>query len=334
MEPEREGRQRIGPLTRIPGLLKDMGADPADVLGDSAGLPADALNDSDGSITYLAASRLLEACVALTGCLHFGLLVGQLAKLDDFGTVGQLMRTAPDLRTALFDWVGHQHCQCRGAVTCLLALDDTLLFGYAVYQPGVAALDQIADLVMAANCSVLRELADARPDEILLAHSPPGDLRPYRRIFPSPVRFDAEQTGLLLSLSSLARPNRGANPAMHSELERQIARSASGEEPDFKTRLLRLLRPQIVVHSPRVEEVADHLSVHPRTLNRRLHDEGTSFREVLNEARFEVARQLLSNTQMEITQIALAFGYANSSVFSHAFRRWAGVPPSEWRTKR
>jgi len=74
--------------------------------------------------------------------------------------------------------------------------------------------------------------------------------------------------------------------------------------------------------------VARRLTMHPRTLNRRLQEEGRTFRKLLNEVRFKVARQLLLGTRMGVTEIA---GAANTSAFSYAFSRMAGAPPHEWR---
>jgi transcriptional regulator GlxA family with amidase domain len=73
--------------------------------------------------------------------------------------------------------------------------------------------------------------------------------------------------------------------------------------------------------------------MHPRTLNRRLRNEGTTFRKLLNESRFEVARQLLTGTRLEVGGIAGALGYADISALSHAFHRMAGASPVQWRNR-
>ncbi|WP_354119605.1 AraC family transcriptional regulator [Bradyrhizobium sp. LA6.12] len=65
--------------------------------------------------------------------------------------------------------------------------------------------------------------------------------------------------------------------------------------------------------------------------NRRLKAEGTNFRDLLNEARFSVSRQLLAGTKMDVIGISLALGYSEPSSFTHAFQRWSGMTPSEWR---
>ena len=71
--------------------------------------------------------------------------------------------------------------------------------------------------------------------------------------------------------------------------------------------------------------------MHPRTLNRRLRAERTTFRKLLNQARFDVARQLLAGTHMDVSGISGALGYAETSAFTHAFRHMAAASPAEWR---
>ena len=71
--------------------------------------------------------------------------------------------------------------------------------------------------------------------------------------------------------------------------------------------------------------------MHPRTLNRRLRAERTTFRKLLNKARFDTARQLLAGTRMDVSGISGALGYAETSGFTHAFHHMAGTSPAEWR---
>ncbi len=79
------------------------------------------------------------------------------------------------------------------------------------------------------------------------------------------------------------------------------------------------------------DDLAQMLSLHRRTLSRRLRAQGTTFQKVLDEVRFEVACQLLEHTGAPIDQIATALCYADVSAFMHAFRRWSGTTPALWR---
>jgi AraC-like DNA-binding protein len=81
---------------------------------------------------------------------------------------------------------------------------------------------------------------------------------------------------------------------------------------------------------PTLPDVADELDIHPRTLRRRLAEEGTSFRSLLNEARSTVAVDLLRNVGLTTEEVATRLGYTEVSTFSHAFKRWHGVAPGEY----
>jgi AraC-like DNA-binding protein len=81
---------------------------------------------------------------------------------------------------------------------------------------------------------------------------------------------------------------------------------------------------------PTLPEVAEGLDVHPRTLRRRLAEEGTSFRALLNEARSAIAVDLLRNVELTVEEVSTRLGYTEVSTFSHAFKRWYGVAPSAY----
>ncbi len=79
------------------------------------------------------------------------------------------------------------------------------------------------------------------------------------------------------------------------------------------------------------DDLAQMLSIHRRTLNRRLKAEGTTFQRVLDEVRFDIARDLLSNSNVHLDDIAATLGYAAVTPFMRTFRRWSGTTPGQWR---
>ncbi|OAF15540.1 hypothetical protein AYJ54_39955 [Bradyrhizobium centrolobii] len=307
-----------------------MGQDPATVIA-GAGINPDLLRNPENSLSFIELDRLVQACVAATGCEHFGLLVGQRSTTASLGLVGRLMRTAPTLRDAILDLCTNQRRYVRGAVTYLVIQKDTAFWGYAIHHPGMKAIDQIGDGAMAAGFSFMKELVGAAPDEILISRRAPGNTAPYRLLFGSTPRFDAQQYAMAFPVSLLDRPVRSADRELRRILEKSVAAYWAVEQPSMTHTVARMLRARVIFPDISLEAVASELAMLPRTLNRRLQAEGKSFRELVNEARFEVARQLLAGTRMDVTDIALALGYANPSGFTHAFQRWSGVAPSEWR---
>ena len=163
---------------------------------------------------------------------------------------------------------------------------------------------------------------------MLLAHAPPADASPYRRLFRCPVRFNAELNALRFPGSWLDRPVPGADAVLLRSLEVQANALA---QPDLIEKLRRSLRVQLLNRVASGDAVAELLTMHRRTLNRRLQALGTTFREVLDDVRFEAACQLLALTELPLDDIADALGYAGISPFTRAFRRRAGVAPGQWR---
>jgi len=95
--------------------------------------------------------------------------------------------------------------------------------------------------------------------------------------------------------------------------------------------LRRVLRTELLKEACSAATVARLFSMHRRTLHRHLRTEGLAFRQVANEIRFEIACELLNNTDMALSQIATVLRYSELSAFSRAFRRWSGQSPSTWR---
>jgi AraC-like DNA-binding protein len=325
-----EGQHRIGALVELPQVLRELGEDPTTVI-EGAGINPERLRNPENSISFVELGRLLQACVTATGCEHFGLLVGQRSATACLGLVGRLMRTAPTLKDAILDLCTNQRRYVRGAVAYLVIQNDIAFWGYAVHYQRLQAIEQIGDGAMAIAFNMMRELVGAAPDEILTSRRVPIDAAPYHRFFGSALRFNAEQYAMAFPKDLLSRPVSSADHELRRILEKSVADYWAVTQPSITQSIARMLHARVVFPDATLEAVASELSMHPRTLNRRLQAEGTNFRDLVNAARFSVSRQLLAGTKMDVTDIALALGYADTSNFTHAFQRWSGITPSEWR---
>ena len=96
-------------------------------------------------------------------------------------------------------------------------------------------------------------------------------------------------------------------------------------------RMILLARPG---EFPTIEQAAEQLNLSTRTLRRRLKEEGCSFRELLNEVRFQMARDYLTETRLPLSEISWLLGYTEPGNFSHAFNRWCGLTPRAYRNQR
>ena len=324
-----ENRQRVGLLVELPPLLSDLDQDPSTVCA-NAGIDGAALRDPESTLSFDEVGRLFRACVEETQCQHFGLLLGQRSATRSLALVGRLMRNAPTLKQAMMDLCTNQPRYVRGSVVYLVIRNDAAFWGFGVHHPGMEAVEHVSEAAISVGVSMMRELVGRRPDQVLLARRPPPDLDPYQRLLGVIPQFEAEQNAIVFSTDLLASPILGANQKQREALEKTVATYWALKEPNIVEQVNRILRARVIFGDASLANVASVLSMHPRTLNRRLLAEGKSFRDLLSEARCEVARQLLSVTTMKITAIAQALGYANPSAFTRAFERWSGMPPSAW----
>jgi AraC-like DNA-binding protein len=129
----------------------------------------------------------------------------------------------------------------------------------------------------------------------------------------------------------LAKAIPTADPVSHAQARKFVAERRNFLQPDILDRIMRVLVPLVLAGTPSLKATAELLVAHPRTLNRALRTHGLSFREAVNEARFEMASQLLRDTRVSVGSLAQILGYSEVSAFARFFSSMAGLSPSEWK---
>jgi AraC-like DNA-binding protein len=151
--------------------------------------------------------------------------------------------------------------------------------------------------------------------------------------FQCPVLFNADHNSLVFSLEDIDRPFLTHNPellamvAPHLEAELQLQRKEQTIHDQVKAVLKRLLAGQ----RPAMEHVARELRLSSRTLQRRLTEEGVTFKQLLEDARRELARHYLLHSSLELNETAYLLGYEDANSFFRAFQHWEGTSPGQWR---
>jgi len=323
----------VGPAA-IPAVLRKLGHDPGAILRE-AGLDPALFDDNDNLIPLSGLGRLVTLCVARTGCEEFGLLVGQRAGLHSLGLVGLLARYAPDVGTALRRLGEYMYLHHGGTLTAVNAEGDTATLSYDIHQPNVESTDRIGDGSLAVLFNILRELCgpDWRPIEVHFARGKPGNVEPYAAFFEAPLRFGTGQNAIVFSSVWLGRRLPELDAELRRLIKRQLDEIEARHADAFPDQVRGVLRAALLTRHASAEEVSALFSMHSRTLNRRLREFNTSFRELVDEGRYEIARQMLENTWLDVTDIASSLGYADASAFTRAFRRWSGATPAAWRVR-
>ena len=327
-----EGMVRVGPVGATPEVLKALGWDPSEVLAET-GIDLQIFEDPDNLLSFSSRAHLLAVCRDLTACPHFGLMVGQRADLSSFGLVGYLAMHSQSVEAAIRSLVRYLHLHGQGGRLVLEQNGNTAFMGYEIYQALPDGADQLEDAAIALIYSVLRELCggDWGPTDVWFTHRMPPDTRPFQDFLHAPLRFDRDKSGVFFSARWLQRSVRAADPELHRLLQKQIDELEERYRDEFPAQVRRVLHHALLSRQFSAEEVAALFSIHSRTLHRRLKANGTSFREISDDCRFSIARQMLETSDAPIMQIAELLDYADARAFGRAFKRWSGLSPGRWR---
>ena len=339
-KPSRQARSaiptvRVGGAFAIPEVLRQLGADPATVLAE-VGVDVRLFDDPDNLIPYAKRARLLEHCVARTGCVHFGLLVGQRGGLESLGIVGLLSKCSPDVGEALLSLSRHLRVHARGAVIELSNFGELAKLSYSITRSKVVAADQIGDAAVAMMFNAMLTLCGPKwkPLEVCFIHHAPQDLRPYRQFFRAPLTFDAGANAVMFHSDWLQRPLINSDQELQRVLAKRVRELEAEFRDDVPEQVRGVLRTVLLTDHARADKIAAQFGVDRRTLNRRLGEYGLSFQGLLDEIRFEVAGQMLETSGMDVAQIADLLHYVDASTFTRAFRRWSNATPGQWRKRR
>jgi AraC-like DNA-binding protein len=325
----------VGTLMPVPRLLTERGIDPARTLAEF-GLDLAYLKNPENTIAFATMARIESRCAELTQCPHFGLLIGQCDSSSSLGTLGFLMRSAPDVRTAIDDVTRHFRVHNASAEMALVEVGDLASVSYRILPASVVGSEHVLDCAMALTFKVMQRLCgpEWRPVEVRLGHTRPPNVAPYRGLFGAPLRFDESETALFFARDWLDRKLDDADPIMHLMMAQRVGDLESHVDEGLANQMRRTLPELVATRGASLAAVAQLVGVEPRTLNRRLAAEGSSFMQLRDDAVRSIACQLLEHTQMPIGEIADRLGYANPSAFNRAFHRWEGPGPAQWRASR
>ncbi len=299
-----------------------------------AGLDPGALGNPENWIPADELGVLIDACVEATNCEHFGLLVGAQFTLGSMGALGYLMRHSATLLDALRALVVHLELQDRAAVTLMLDPSASqIALGYTLIDPDIAGKYPILDGALAMVYRLVAELCGPawRPLSVKLARPRPQVTSEYERVFGCRPAFDAKISAVVFESRWLRHPMDGADPVLHSILSRTVELIEARRPLRFDERVRRAVRAMMLTSVVSSAGIASFFGLHERTLRRRLGEEGTSVRRVVDDERRHLAQDLLGNTRLRISEISSVLHYSDPASFARAFRNGAGMSPRQWR---
>lgn len=335
----RLGDLSVGSIHSLAAAVRSHDRDPEALLL-HYGLDTARLAEPRGRLSIPRYMRLGHAAIQLTGDPALGLQMGQHACFAHFGLSGITAAQAPNVREASRAMTRFELLYARnyrGQSSFHEDAKGSWLRFYSI-SPYNAYNRFVVDWMLSGWHAQLSKLCGQvlTVEKVEIEFPAPTYAERYSELFGCPVEFSAGFNQLRLSNAVLSL--KGVEHVPHSwrellqlcesELE-QLTRTHSLQE-----RITLMLGPLLHGREPDLEDIARRLQLPTWTLRRKLAEEGTQYRAILNDTRRDLAMTYIRDTELSFGEIAYLLGFASAEAFQRAFKRWSGSTPGEFRRSR
>jgi AraC-like DNA-binding protein len=292
------------------------------------------LQDPYGRLPHAFAVSLWEELPRRLGDEAFGLHLAQRLPRGSHDVLDYAMSNAPDLGSCYRIFLRYQRL-VHEASAFGLELEEQVARLTHIWVASPALPRHISEYAMAMMLLFGRRLLGEEwaPQEVRFPHPAPADTREHQRLFRAPVHFGAAHSELVFDRRLLERRVPAADPTLSAVLERfmQELYCKLPAEENLLDQVRRCILEGLREEVPDAARVAKRLGLSERSLFRRLRALGTSYQQLVDEVRRDVATRQLREGQLSISEIAFLLAYSEVSAFHRAFRRWTGQSPAEYR---
>jgi AraC-like DNA-binding protein len=320
----------------IADALLVAGVDVVKVLSE-AGFSHDDFRDPNARLPAQATAKLWRVAVAYTADPAFGLEAARYVTQTTFHGLGVAVLASATLGDALRRFVRYGRLVCDTAEPCLdvangcarLSMRQREDAGEAAERPAYEATDAVLALIVR-TCRLVTN-RNFSLEQIQFQRPKPRDATPYEHVFRCPLRFGAAQDAMVFDAALLDRELLMANPELARRNDEAVREYLARIEHGNIVEQLRGKLIHRLADKPSPQEIARALGMSQRSMQRRLHESGTSYEAVLSDVRKELACAHLREGRYTVGELAFALGFEDASAFARAFRRWTGVSPSTFR---
>jgi AraC-like DNA-binding protein len=317
-------------------LVRELGGDPEAIFA-KLQLDPRLLEDAE---RYLPLKQFMDGQTLAAEQLNrpdFGLLIGQRQTISVLGALAIAILNSATPRQGIEIAARYLHVH-NPAVT--MSLDPTadprqeFLTGRTQLR-GPARHEQNNERIISSFHRVLQQIGGAayRPRAVHFTHARIAPMQAYRKVFGIEPLFEQPAMGIVIDRDVLDAWRPGGSAQMRDVAEAFLLQQSLPNDKVYSKSVANMARSLLRGGEFAPPQVAKILGLHARTLQRRLHDEGTSFEKIKDDARREWAQSLLVQPAVSLTQIALMLGYADASAFSRSCRRWFGEAPRTYRAR-
>lgn len=318
-------------LSNAARLISDLGGDPAALLG-AAGIRLEDAGEYDVFIPLAGVLQVVETAARATGAPDFGRQLAERQGIQILGPVGVAARTAPTVGHAVGIFTTFMTAYSPALAVSLLHVDtDTAFVDLEVLLDKMPPSPQSVELTLGVTLRVLRLLLgpEYAPRSVHLPHLPLTPEPDYVRYYGCTPHFAEPKAGFTVRADDLRRPLRRDDVA-HQAMVEYLTR-VTERDTGLTQSIGAIVRQLLPTGAVTLEVIAAQFAVHPKALQRKLADEGTTFAAVVDNTRMRMAERYLRDTRISLSHLSRELGYAEQSVLTRSCRRWFGSGPAAYR---
>ncbi|MEQ9186326.1 MAG: AraC family transcriptional regulator ligand-binding domain-containing protein [Cryomorphaceae bacterium] len=317
-----------------------LGADKNELIG-LTGLTREALSQEDCRFGQGIYNRVMESAVELTGDPLFGLHSGENLNLAAAGLINQIAQTSSTVEQALLYCCEFANLGCSALPTELHRMGDDYKL---TLRPVKAWMDQstlsVEQTVYGYLAFSVREFQSITrnahvPKEVWLTCEAPPQPAEVERVTGCSVKFRCAENAIIFDRKHVELPVATSDFELlrilvsHAEEKERSLQNEMGFYGQVKRVVVNLVKPEF----PAIEQIAAHLNMSVRTFQRKLKEEGHTYKQLIDELRKEFAINYLKKDALTVSEIAYLLDYADASAFVRSFKRWTKTTPAQFRAQ-
>jgi AraC-like DNA-binding protein len=325
---------RVQSLSGYPELVGDLGGNPTSLLR-KTGIEPRALNQLTAFISFESLVELLERTATDLECPDFGLRLAERQDIGILGTLAVAMRYSATVGEAMRCASKYLHVY-NGALAFAVSTGERrgqarLVFGLLSSQG--APWRQTAEHGIGLAWRILNMLSERRChlQQVWFPHPPISPESTYRIRFDAPFRFRADRAVMAIAAKDLDLPISEHNEELQHLATRYLDSQLGIQPATVTTQVRQAIETLMGTGTCDHRQVARALYMHPRTLQRRLREEDTTFEAIKNDTRRDLARQYLSQPDLPLAQVTALLDYSDQSALGRSCQRWFNSTPRNLR---
>ncbi len=300
------------------------------------------LDNANGRIQGAQFQALIKALIKLSVDPLMGLNSSLHVQPGSYSVLGYITMSCATMGDAIERIPTYERLVGDMGVTHIEQDSHSIFLNWQCAYTDKLVRQHMIDNVLASWTNFARWLAnqDASPERILLERAKPNsaqETKRYEDFFQCPIFFSQEKSGVALAKNLLKTPLRQPDLLLLKTLESHASQQINELENDlgsFSLQIANAIKKQLIMGQARKELIADEFGLSPRTLQRKLVAEGTSYQQLSDEIRLDMAKQFLSDSKLAIQDIAYNLGFSDSGSFHRRFKQWTGQTPGEFRANK